>query len=132
LGDADFTYFDFATTKYSNAGVPLWTNRYISPGYDNAYANKLAVDASGNVFVTGYLERYVFYTRDIATVAYSSAGAPLWTNRYDGPGHRDDEALSISVDNSGNVFVTCYSYGTNNNSDFVAIAYSGSGVALWT
>jgi hypothetical protein len=132
LGDSDFPYFDFATIKYSNAGVPLWTNLYISPGYDNAYANALAVDSSGNVFVTGYLERYASYARDIATVAYSSAGAPLWTNRHDGPGHWDDEALSIALDNNGNVFVAGDSYGTNNNSDFVTLAYSGAGAPLWT
>jgi hypothetical protein len=132
LGDSDFPYFDFATIKYSNAGVPLWTNRCNLPGYDNAYARALVVDANGNVFVTGYSERYVFYNRDVATVAYSSTGGSLWTNRYDGPGHWEDEALSIAVDLSGNVFVSGNSYGTNNNSDFATIAYSGGGVPLWT
>jgi uncharacterized delta-60 repeat protein len=133
FGDPDFESYDYATIKYSNAGVPLWTNRYMSPTYDNGYANALAVDASGNVFVTGYIySSSHFYNWDFATVAYSSAGVPLWTNRYNGPGSSEDWAASIKLDSSGNVFVTGYSYGTNNNSDFATIAYSGGGVALWT
>src|SRR5688572_21186207 len=43
---------DFLIIKYSGAGVPLWTNRYNGPGYDHDQASAVAVDASGNVFVT--------------------------------------------------------------------------------
>jgi len=42
------------------------------------------VDASGNVFVSGSS------SGDYATIAYSSAGVLLWTNRYNGPGNRND------------------------------------------
>src|SRR5690349_5721888 len=43
----------YITIKYSNAGVPLWTNRYAGPGggYDNPAA--LAVDGADNAIVTG-------------------------------------------------------------------------------
>jgi hypothetical protein len=105
----------------------------MSPTYDNGYANALAVDASGNVFVTGYIySSSRFYNWDFATVAYSSTGVPVWTNRYNRPGSSEDWPASIKLDSNGNVFVTGYSYGTNNNSDFVTLAYSGAGLALWT
>ncbi len=132
LNDPDYSFFDFATIKYSNAGLPLWTNRYLSPTYDAAYAKALAVDASGNVFVTGYIERISYPSRDFAIVAYSSVGVPLWTNRFNGAGHSEDEVTSIAVDGSGNVFVAGNSTGTNDNSDFITLAYSGAGVPLWT
>jgi len=83
---------------------PLWRSGAGS-GPDEAYA--IAVDANGNVFVTGYSAR-TNAAADYATVAYSGAGMPLWTNRYDGPG--DDGASGIAVDANGNVFVTGASY----------------------
>ena len=47
----------------------------------------MAVDGSNNVIVTGYSFGSASYD-DYATIKYSSAGVPLWTNRYNGPGQR--------------------------------------------
>ena len=55
----------------------------------------MAVDSSGNVFVTGY-SRGSGGDDDYATIAYSSAGVALWTNRYNGPGNGDDEATAAA------------------------------------
>ncbi len=71
----------------------------------------MAVDASGNVFVTGFSVGSGGNS-DYETIAYSGAGVPLWTNRYNGPGNGSDYARAVAVDGSGNVFVTGYSYGT--------------------
>ena len=38
-------------------------------------------------------------------IKYSSAGLPLWTNRYNGPGNSYDGATAVAVDHSGNVIV---------------------------
>ena len=48
------SYHDYATIKYSSAGVPLWTNRYNGPANSDDYAYAVAVDGSDNVIVTGY------------------------------------------------------------------------------
>jgi hypothetical protein len=123
--------FDYATIAYSNAGVPLWTNRYNGPGNSNDFPRAVAVDSSGNVFVTGNTTNSGM-GNDYATVAYSSAGAPLWTNCYNGPGNGDDRATAIAVDSAGNVFVTGYSTNGTSGYDYATIAYSGAGVPLWT
>jgi hypothetical protein len=124
--------YDYATIKYSSAGVPLWTNRYDGPGNSNDYANALAVDASGDVFVTGSATVSTNGHSDYATIKYSGAGVALWTNLYNGPGNGDDQALAAGVDSSGNVFVTGKSVGINDNLDYATIKYSSAGVPLWT
>jgi hypothetical protein len=98
---------DYVTIKYSSAGAPLWTNWYDAPGKHD-YATAVALDRSNNVIVTGY-SRDLAFMSDYATIKYSSAGVPLWTNRYNGPGDRDDSAYAIAVDGSNNVIVTGYS-----------------------
>jgi hypothetical protein len=85
------TGYDYATIKYSGGGAALWTNRYHGPGAGSDTTSGVAVDASGNVFVTGCCA---------ATIGYSSAGEALWTNRASGA------AQALAVDAVGNVFVT--------------------------
>jgi len=122
---------DYATIAYSSAGVELWTNRYGGRGDASDVANAVALDGSGNLFVTGYSYGAQGY-EDYATIAYSGAGVPLWTNHYNGPGNSSDQAIALAVDASGNVFVTGSSEGSGGNSDYAVIAYSGAGVPLWT
>jgi hypothetical protein len=110
------------TIAYSGAGVPLWTNRY------NGTATAVAVDASGNVVVTGSSGG------DYATISYSGGGVALWTNRYQGSAYNiyDQATPAVAVDANGNVFVTGYSAGSDGNDAFATIAYSGAGVPLCT
>ncbi len=122
---------DYATIKYSDAGVPLWTNLYSGPGSGSDKAVALAVDGNGDVIVTGY-SLGSSSSNDIATVKYSGAGVPLWTNRYNGPANSDDRATALSVDGSGNIYVTGYSTGSGTGYDYVTIKYSSAGVPLLT
>src|SRR5216117_2092503 len=70
------------------------------------FGNAIIVDNGGDVLVTGLsFENYQpFY----ATIKYSSAGAPLWTNRYTGPlGDNSGNVFpAIAADRHCNVFVT--------------------------
>jgi hypothetical protein len=122
------SHYDYLTIKYSSLGVPLWTNRYNGPGNDWDWAFAVAVDGSNNVIVTGrsagsgtYSNHWVYF--DYLTIKYSSAGVPLWTNRYNGPGNGGDYAYAVAVDGSNNVIVTGYSTGSGGNSDFATIKY---------
>ncbi len=123
--------WDYATIKYSSAGVPLWTNRYNGPGNSSSEAKAIAVDASNNVIVTGF-SSINNTNSDFVTIKYSSAGVPLWTNRYNGPGNDSDEAMAIAVDSSNNVIVTGDSAGSGGVYDYVTIKYSSAGLPLWT
>jgi len=106
-----------------------WVQRYNGSGngIDEAYSS--AIDIDGNVYVTGksFLPASNY---DFATVKYNSGGVQLWAKRYDNVGGID-EANSIVLDNSGNVYVTGKSQGGASNSDFVTIKYNSNGDQLW-
>ena len=125
-------YTDFLTVKYSSSGLLLWTNRYNGPGDYADIPAGIALDSTGNVFVTG-----VSYGNgtgfDFATIGYSAAGAPLWTNRYNGLGNDWDYAKAIAVNDGGDVFVAGDSPSLLGGPPRITtVAYSGAGGVLWT
>jgi len=124
---------DILVIKYTSTGIPLWTNRYNGPAnaHDSVYYPcSIAVDASDNVVVAGY-STGLGTGKDYLTIKYSSAGVPLWTNCYNGPGNDDDRVCGIAVDPSGNVYVTGGSAGIGSGADHATIKYSSSGEQLW-
>jgi hypothetical protein len=123
------------TIKYSGAGVPLWTNIFHTSGFGAGEA--LALDNSGNIYVAGSATNSLNRSNDFLTVKYSTAGLPLWTNRYNGPENMYDVARSIAVDPSGNIFVlgdSAYFYAAGDDFplSFTTLSYSSAGAPLWT
>jgi len=121
---------DYVTIKYYPNGDTVWIRTYNGPGnrYDYAYA--LAVDNSGNVYVTGVSYGNETY-EDYATIKYDSLGNELWIRRYNR--QDDDWAYDIAVDGLGNVYVTGTSgtvkYDTNGNELWVG-SWGGVDIVL--
>ena len=123
-------YWDYATIKYNSSGVEQWVARYNGPGYSADIANAIALDSSGNVYVTGgSIGSGTAW--DYATIKYNSSGVQQWVARYNGPGNDDDEAIAIALDTSGNVYVTGESIGSGTAPDYATIKYNNSGVEQW-
>jgi hypothetical protein len=121
------SYQDYVTLKYSNAGVPLWTNYFNGVGNYNDSASSLAVDASGNVFVTGYSYNASGTSEEFVTIKYSTTGVAVWTNKFIGY-----DSPFMAIDNVSNIFVAGSTPGSGFNRDWIIVKYSNSGTALWT
>jgi hypothetical protein len=124
------TIYDYATIKYDTDGNELWAKRYNGPGDSWDWARTIAVDGSGNVYVTGYSIGSGTY-EDYATIKYDNNGNELWVKRYNGPGNNRDDACAIALDGSGNVYVTGVSFGSGTSFDYATIKYDNNGNELW-
>ena len=125
------TGLDYATIKYNSAGQQQWVARYNGPATENFTddAHAIAIDASGNVYVTG--ESYGDSDYDYATIKYNAAGQEQWVARYNGPGNQGDAAYAMAIDGSGNVYVTGVSIGSGTDADYATIKYNSSGQEQW-
>ncbi len=122
---------DFATVKYNSSGTEQWSQRYNNSSENgDEVAKSIAVDVSGNVYVTGSGFRYIS-SNDYITLKYSFTGELLWVTKYNGKGNDEDIPSSIAVDGLGNVYVTGYSVGATSSEDYVTIKYNSAGVEVW-
>jgi len=123
---------DYVTIKYNTSGVQLWLKNYNGPAgppFNDDVATSIAIDSSKNVYVTGNSDGGS--SIDYTTIKYDSSGVQQWVQRYNGPGNNWDEAQSLTVDASGNVYVTGKSYGFPTSYDYATVKYNSSGVQQW-
>ena len=101
----------------------------------NDYANGVATDSSGNVYVTGGTKGGLdgntsAGNTDLFVVKYNSSGTKQWTKQLGTSGR--DSANGVATDSSGNVYVTGYTSGgldgTNAGGyDLYVVKYNSSG-----
>jgi uncharacterized delta-60 repeat protein len=116
---------DFLLVKFNAAGDTLWTRTYDNTGNGNDELTDVAIDASGNVAVTGSGKTGT--GKDIITALYSSAGTLLWLNSYNGYANLDDYGVKVASDNAGNIYTAGYGYNAALNNDYIVIKYAANG-----
>jgi len=138
---------DMFVAKYSASGNILWAR---SGGGASSIdrANALAVDNSGNVFVTGEFSGTSDYgvlnitslngTTDVFILKYSTDGSEEWIKK--GSGEAVDRGLAVVCDNSGSVYACGQfedditfdnTYSNDIQNALFVIKYSSSGNEEW-
>lgn len=103
---------DVFLAKYTSNGDFLWVRT--GGGIGGDYAHAMTVDASGNVYVAGEIEgpNATFGsvsvtanpgTDDAFVAKYDNNGNLIWVKTYGG--YDRDDARSIAVDGSGNIYI---------------------------
>ncbi len=130
---------DLFVVKYNSSGTKQWANQLGT--WDTDFANGVATDSSGNVYVTGSTYRSLdgntsAGNADLFVVKYNSSGTKQWTKQLGSSS--DDYANDVVTDSSGNAYVTGTTYGgldgntSAGNSDLFAVKYNSSGTKQWT
>jgi hypothetical protein len=112
--------------KYDSSGNQKWNNNDFSE-YNQCYG--IALDTIGNIFVT--CDSSPNARDEYLTIKFNSQGQVVWYRRYGGNyGSRIPHA--ITVDNSGNVYITGESnIDSIKHYDFASIKYNSSGTQQW-
>ena len=113
--------YDIFISKLDAAGNFVWAKKM--GGISNDEGFSIALDASGNVFTTGYFQGTVDFdpgagtfnltsvgSADIFISKLNAAGNFVWAKKMGGIG--GEEGYSIDLDGSGNVYTTGYFQGT--------------------
>jgi len=124
---------DYATIKYDSSGSEQWVAQYNGPANGQDQAQAIAVDAEGNVYVTGHSNGTTFMdpVYDYATIKYDASGVEQWVQRYDGPASGEDWGKALALDEAANVYVTGCSQTTGNALDYATLKYSSAGAQQW-
>ena len=138
-GNTNAGWHDLFLTKYSNAGIKLWTRQLGTSTSDIAYG--VTVDSGGNAYVTGSTGGDLDGNTnaglsDFFLTKYSTDGIKLWTRQLGS--FSSDLGKGVAVDSDGNAYVTGYTDGDLDGNinmggyDFFITKYSTDGTKLWT
>jgi len=97
--------FVFTTIKYNPAGKTLWTRHYLPPGYYGGDSHAIAIDAAGNVYVTGNNDPYYYYP-NVTVVKYDPAGKLLMSRNLTLSREYYSDGIHLWVDRFQNVYLT--------------------------
>lgn len=136
LGGTNAGSYDGWLAKLSSSnGDTAWLRQFGTSGYDEA--NGVAVDSSGNVYVTGSTPGALSGTSagsdDAFLIKYNSSGTQQWIRQFGISA--SDYAYKVAADSSGNVYVTGFTGGnlggTGSGTSYLT-SFTTTGTRRWT
>ena len=136
ISDINVGSDDAFVAKYDTEGNKVWAKQFGSDLLVEGIG--VAVDSSGNVYVTGYAKGNLFGTNtgvmDAFVIKYDTNGNKVWGKQF-GSDLRDI-GFDIAVDSADNVYVTGHTdgdlFGTNTGAyDIFVVKYNSDGNQKW-
>jgi hypothetical protein len=121
------------TIMYDGAnGNERWNSSYSGSALGDDLAYAIAVDRNSNAVVTGY-STDAAGGKNIRTIKYrGDTGAEVWNVSFDGASGADDVGNAVTMDATGNVFVTGQTDTGTNRRNYITFKYAaGNGAVLW-
>lgn len=118
---------DVLLVKYDSSGNLLWARSWGGSKEDVGFSD--AVDSSGNIYVAGWTTSFGAGGYDALLLKFSSSGSVIWARTWGSPGF--DQAWGLTLDPSGNVYVTGLYNQTSTTGKLFLLKYDPSGKLLW-
>lgn len=107
----------------------LWE---LSLNYPDTVSWSASVLSGGNIITTGNTFNSIAQKANIVTAKTDQSGSVVWQTEYNGTESEFDYGAAVTVDGSGNIFVTGASHSSDDYTfDVVVIKYNSSGVQQW-
>lgn len=112
--------------KYDSTGLLLWAKQ-IEANNNMVSSNAIALDANGNIYITGYYGVEITFgvttpsqttlfavsgSRDIFFAKYNNDGDFLWAKSFGGTGDDAPGGNDIEIDTNQNIYITGAFHGT--------------------
>ncbi|MCD6017539.1 MAG: hypothetical protein K0S53_660 [Bacteroidetes bacterium] len=92
----------------------------------------LVTDAAGNMYICGATQQNPGQGYDYYLAKVTPSLTISWEQTYNGSDNLDDQAKSVKVDASGNVYITGFVTSSTTGKDIKTIKYNSSGVVQWS
>lgn len=98
---------------------------------DNDYGNAIALDSSGNIYITGHINVESSTINSIFLLKYNITRNIEWNTTWFGG--FSDYAYDIVVDEENSIYIVGHTYNYTGNEDFdvIFLKYNSSGNLLW-
>lgn len=120
---------DIIGLKYNNAGSLQWSASFNTPTVHNDVVQGIALDESGNLFIAGYSE--LVPDKNAVAIKFNSSGTLVWNYAYNGVGDNGDNAHAIIRDNANNIYLAGYTFGYEEDRNFLVMKIGASGTMHW-
>lgn len=120
---------DITTLCYNSTGTLQWSTTFSANTSSNDIAKGITINSTGKIITCGYSENIP--NKDAVALQLTTSGTNNWDYAYNGIGDNADNVHAIYRDNSNNVYLAGYTFGYEQDRNFMVMKLGASGTQQW-